>query len=138
MVFTLPHQFSRLALQNKQVIYDLLFRTCAETLFEVAADPEHLGAEIGFLAVLHTWGQTPPRSSSHPLRGSYWWSVARSHAWVHPRYHFFLPVEVLSCVFRGKFTDALKRAFRKRELVFHGRLRFLWTRLGSRIPKCNL
>jgi len=57
VVFTLPHQLSQLALQNKQVLYDLLFRASAETLLEVAADPQHLGAHIGFLSVLHTWGQ---------------------------------------------------------------------------------
>ena len=57
VVFTLPHQLSQLALQNKQVLYDLLFRASAETLLEVAADPKHLGADIGFLSVLHTWGQ---------------------------------------------------------------------------------
>jgi hypothetical protein len=125
VVFTLPHQFSGLALQNKRVIYDLLFRTCAETLLEVAADPEHLGAEIGFLTVLHTWGQNllahPHIHCVIPTGG-----LSPDHtAWVHPRYHFFLPVEVLSRVFRGKFTDALKRTFRKGKLVFHGRLRCL-------------
>jgi hypothetical protein len=58
LVFTLPHQLSGLALQNKAVVYDLLMRASAQTLLEVAADPKHLGAEIGFLTVLHTWGQT--------------------------------------------------------------------------------
>jgi hypothetical protein len=57
VVFTIPHQLSWLALQNKKVVYDLLFRSSAETLLEVAADPRHLGADIGFLSVLHTWGQ---------------------------------------------------------------------------------
>jgi len=57
LVFTLPHDLSGLVLQNKKVLYDLLFRTSAETLLEVAADPAHLGACIGFLSVLHTWGQ---------------------------------------------------------------------------------
>jgi len=57
VVFTLPHQLSHLAIQNKQVLYDLLFRASAETLQEVARDPRHLGAEIGFLSLLHTWGQ---------------------------------------------------------------------------------
>jgi hypothetical protein len=122
VVFTLPHQFSALVLQNKRVLYDMLFRACAETLFEVASDPEHLGAEIGFLGVLHTWGQNllhhPHIHCVIPTGGL---SPDRS-AWVHPRYHFFLPVRVLSEVFRGKFTDALKRAFRRRKLVFHGRL----------------
>jgi hypothetical protein len=58
VVFTLPHQLSPLALQNKKVLYDLLFRASAETLQEVARDPRHLGADIGFLSVLHTWGRT--------------------------------------------------------------------------------
>ena len=57
VVFTLPHVLAPLALQNKRLIYDLLFRASAETLLEIAADPKHLGAEIGFLSVLHTWGQ---------------------------------------------------------------------------------
>jgi hypothetical protein len=57
LVFTLPHDLSGLVLQNKKVLYDLLFRASAETLLEVAADPAHLGARIGFLSVLHTWGQ---------------------------------------------------------------------------------
>jgi hypothetical protein len=57
VIFTLPHQLSPLALQNKKVLYDLLFRASAETLQEVARDPRHLGADIGFLSVLHTWGQ---------------------------------------------------------------------------------
>jgi hypothetical protein len=125
VVFTLPHQFVGLALQNKRVIYDLLFQTCGETLLEVAADPKHLGAEIGFLTVLHTWGQNllahPHIHCVIPTGG-----LSPDHtAWVHPRYQFFLPVEVLSRVFRGKFTDALTRAFRKGKLVFHGRLRCL-------------
>jgi hypothetical protein len=59
VVFTLPHELSWLILHNKKVIYDLLFRTTAATLLEIAADPRHLGAEIGFLSVLHTWGQSP-------------------------------------------------------------------------------
>jgi hypothetical protein len=57
VVFTIPHELSWLALQNKKVVYDLLFRTSAATLLEVAADAKHLGARIGFLSVLHTWGQ---------------------------------------------------------------------------------
>ena len=58
VVFTLPHELSWLTLHNKKVVYDLLFRASAATLLEIAADPKHLGAEIGFLSVLHTWGQT--------------------------------------------------------------------------------
>jgi hypothetical protein len=57
VVFTIPHELAWLALQNKKIVYDLLFRSSAATLLEIAADPRHLGAEIGFLSVLHTWGQ---------------------------------------------------------------------------------
>ena len=57
VVFTIPHELSWLALQNKKVVYDLLLRSSAATLLEIAADPKHLGADIGFLSVLHTWGQ---------------------------------------------------------------------------------
>ncbi len=128
VVFTLPHQFTGLALQNKRVIYDLLFRACAETLLEVAANPEYLGAEIGFLSVLHTWGQNllhhPHIHCVIPAGG-----LSPDHtAWIHSRHHFFLPVEVLSRVFRGKFTAALNRAFRRGKLSFHGRLRCLLNR----------
>jgi hypothetical protein len=59
IVFTLPHELSALVLQNKRLLYDLLFRTSAETLLEVARNPKHLGADIGLLSVLHTWGQNP-------------------------------------------------------------------------------
>lgn len=125
VVFTLPHEFSWLALQNKKVVYDLLFRTSAATLLEIAADPKHLGGEIGFLSVLHTWGQNlqhhPHIHCVIPSGG-----LSPDHQrWIHPRYPFFLPVTVLSRVFRGKFIAGLKRAFRQRQLVFPGSLRAL-------------
>jgi len=122
VVFTLPHDLSWLALQNKKVVYDLLFRASAATLLEVAADPKHLGAAIGFLSVLHTWGQNllhhPHVHCVIPVGGL---SLDRTH-WVHPRYPFFLPVKVLSRVFRGKFVAGLRRAFRLGRLAFSGRL----------------
>ena len=122
VVFTLPHELSWLALQNKKVVYDLLFRTSAATLLEVAADPKHLGAEIGFLSVLHTWGQNlqhhPHIHCVIPAGGL---SLDHQH-WVHPRYPFFLPVKVLGRVFRGKFVAGLKCAFGQRKLVFPGSL----------------
>ena len=125
MVFTLPHQLSPLALANKRVLYDLLLRASAAALLEIAADPKHLGAEIGFMSVLHTWGQTvlhhPHAHIVIPAGGL---SLDHQH-WVQPRYAFFLPVKVLSRVFRGKFTAGLKRAFRKRRLVFSGSLQAL-------------
>lgn len=122
VVFTLPHELSWLALQNKQVVYDLLFRASAATLLEVAADTTHLGAAIGFLSVLHTWGQNllhhPHVHCVIPVGGL---SLDRTQ-WVHPRYPFFLPVKVLSRVFRGKCVAGLKRAFRLGRLSFSGRL----------------
>jgi hypothetical protein len=122
VVFTLPHELSWLALQNKKVVYDLLFRTSAATLLEVAADPKHLGAEIGFLSVLHTWGQNllhhPHVHCVIPAGG-----LSLDHQrWIHPCYPFFLPVKVLSRVFRGKFIAGLKLAFQQSKLVFPGSL----------------
>src|ERR1039458_7165433 len=122
VVFTLPHELSWLALQNKKVVYDLLFRTSAATLLEVAADPKHLGAEIGFLSVLHTWGQNllhhPQIHCVIPAGG-----LSLDHQrWIHPRYPFFLPVKVLSRVCRGKFVAGLKLAFQQGALVFPGSL----------------
>jgi hypothetical protein len=111
VVFTLPHQLCQLALQNKRIIYDLLFRASAETLLEVAADSKHLGAQIGFLSVLHTWGQNlllhPHVHCVIPAGGL----SPDQIRWIHPRYPFFLPVHVLGRVFRGKFVAALKRQF---------------------------
>jgi len=125
VVFTIPHDLSALALQNKKVLYDLLFRASAETLIEVAADPKHLGAKVGFLSVLHTWGQNlqhhPHLHCVIPAGG-----LAPDHSrWIRPPAAFFLPVRVLSKVFRGKFVDGLKRLYRAHKLAFHGPLRSL-------------
>ena len=125
VVFTLPHLLAPLALQNKKVIYDLLFRTSAQTLTEIARDPKHLGAEIGFFSVLHTWSQKlehhPHLHCVVPAGG-----LSLDHAsWIKPRYPFFLPVKVLGRVFRGKFVAGLKLAFARGRLGFHGQLKFL-------------
>lgn len=125
VVFTLPRPLAPLALQNKKVVYDLLFRTSAETLLGVARDPQHLGAEIGFFSVLHTWSQKlelhPHVHCVVPAGG-----LSADHTrWIKPRYDFFLPVKVLSRVFRGKFVAALKRAFEDGQLSFHGDLKLL-------------
>jgi hypothetical protein len=126
VVFTLPHELSWLALHNQKVVYQLLFQASAETLLEIAADPKHLGAQIGFLSVLHTWGQNlqhhPHVHCVIPAGGL----SPDGKQWIHPRYRaFFLPVKVLSRVFRGKFVAGLKRAFRKGELLFSGTLKAL-------------
>ena len=125
VVFTLPSQLAPLALQNKKVFYDLLFRASAETLLEVARDPRYLGAEIGFFAVLHTWNQKlglhPHVHCVIPAGGL---SLDHTH-WVKSRARFFLSIHVLRRVFRGKFMAALRQAFRDHQLVFHGNLTLL-------------
>ena len=121
-VFTLPRELAPLALQNKRLIYNLLFHSSAETLLEVARDPRHLGAEIGFFSVLHSWNQ---RLQFHPhihcviAAGG----LAPDHSsWISARRSFFLPIGVLSRVFRGKFVEGLRNAFHRGELQFHGSL----------------
>jgi len=125
VVFTLPHRLAPLALQNKKVLYDLLFRATAETLLEVARDPRHLGAEIGFFSVLHTWSQKlglhPHVHCVIPAGGL---SLDHSH-WVRSRDRFFLPIHVLRRVFRGKFVAGLRQAFQLGQLNFHGDLTLL-------------
>jgi rubredoxin len=112
-------------LQNKKVLYGLLFRTSAETLLEVARDPRHLGAEIGFFSVLHTWSQQlkihPHVHCVVPAGG-----LSLDHTrWVRSRDNYFLPKEVLREIFRGKFVDALEQAFQNGQLRFEGDLKLL-------------
>jgi hypothetical protein len=122
VVFTLPRELAPLALQNKKIVYDLLLRSSAETLLEIARDPRHLGAEIGFFSVLHTWNQKlqlhPHVHCVIPAGGL---SLDHTH-WVKSRYRLFLPIKVLSRVFRGKFVAALQCAFQKGQLNFHADL----------------
>ena len=125
VVFTLPRELAPLALQNKKAVYDLLFRASAETLLEVARDPRHLGAEIGFFSVLHTWNQKlglhPHVHCVIPAGGL---SLDHTH-WIRSPYRFFLPIKVLSRVFRGKFVAGLKQAFQDGRFCFHGNLALL-------------
>jgi hypothetical protein len=120
LVFSVPHRLVPLLWQNKQTLFALLFEASAATLLEVAASPKHLGAQLGFLSVLHTWGQTlQPHPHIHcvvPAGG-----LAPDQArWIHSQPHFFLPVRVLSRIFRGKFVAGLKHRFRKNKLRFFG------------------
>jgi hypothetical protein len=139
VVFTLPRELAHLALQNKKVVYDLLFRTSAATLLEVARDPRHLGAEIGFFGVLHTCDQ---RLQHHPhvhcvvAAGGL---APHRDSWISSRSSFFLPVKVLGRVFRGKFVAALKAAFRDTQLEFHGSLIVLTKEkaFASRLSYCS-
>ena len=122
IVFTLPHELSALVLQNKRLLYDLLFRASAATMLEVARDPKHLGADIGLLSVLHSWGQNlqhhPHIHCIVPAGGL---TKDRS-GWIAATPRFFLPVHVLSRVFRGKFAAGLKLLFDQNKLQFHGLL----------------
>jgi hypothetical protein len=123
-VFTLPQQIGHLALQNARTIYNILFRAASQTLLETAADPRLLGASIGFLAVLHTWGQNlhlhphlhcvVPGGGISP-DGSRWIAC--------PKDSFFLPYLLLSQRFRKKFLWQLRQAFRHGVLRFTGELR---------------
>jgi hypothetical protein len=111
LVFTLPNVLGPIALANPRVVYDLLLRCAAATVLEVAANPDHLGARTGVLAVLHTWGQTlqlhPHAHCVVPGGGL----SADGTRWIGSRPDFFLPVRVLSRVFRGKFLAGLRAAF---------------------------
>ena len=125
VVFTLPEQLSALALRNKRLIYNLLFRAASQTLLEIAADPKHLGAAIGFLAVLHTWGQAlQPHPHLHCVIPGGGTSPDQSQ-WISCRKGFFLPVKVLSRLFRGKFVAHLRAANEQGNLAFHGQLEYL-------------
>jgi hypothetical protein len=122
LVFTLPHKLGPLALQNKVVVYGILFRAVAETLRQLAMQPKHLGAEIGFLAVLHTWGRN---LQHHPhihcvVPGG---GLSPDHkSWIRSRKNFFIHVKVLSRVFRGKFLHYLQEAFENGQLGLDGQL----------------
>jgi hypothetical protein len=122
VVFTIPAVLNPIALQNPRIVYGLLFQAASETLRQLAADPKHLGADIGFLAILHTWGQNlqhhPHVHCVVPGGGL----SPDSSRWVSCRPGFFLPVRVLSRLFRGKFLALLKAAFDGGKLSFHGQL----------------
>ena len=137
VVFTLPPAVAEIAFHNKRVVYAILFRAAAETLRDVAADPRHLGAEIGAVAVLHTWGQAlhhhPHLHCIVPGGGL----SPDGTRWIACRPGFFLPVRVLSRRFRTLFLERLRAAFTASELRFSGTLAALTeaeafvTRLGA-------
>jgi Putative transposase/Transposase zinc-binding domain len=122
VVFTLPQQIGGLALQNAGEIYRILFRAASETLLTIAADAKHLGAAIGFLAVLHTWGQNlhlhPHLHCVVPGGGI----SPDGSRWIRCRRSFFLPVRVLSCLFKKKFLIYLTKSYHLGKLKFHGEM----------------
>lgn len=132
VVFTVPPPIADLALHNKAVVYGLLFHAAAETLRTIAADPQHLGAQVGFFAVLHTWGQTlvhhPHLHCVVPGGG-----LSRDGSrWIACRSGFFLPVRVLSRLFRRLLLTALETAFDAGDLTFVGALHALRDRAAFR------
>ncbi|MER8467829.1 transposase, partial [Mesorhizobium sp. M1396] len=125
VVFTLPAQVAAIAFQNKAALYAILFKTAAETLRVIAADPKHLGAEIGHIAVLHSWGQSlhyhPHIHCIVPGGGI----SLDGKRWVACRPGFFLPVRVLSRLFRRLFLQELRAAYDAGKLSFFGDLAHL-------------
>jgi hypothetical protein len=124
VVFTVPAPIAAIALQNKAVVYDILLKSAAETIRLIAANPKHLGGETGMIAILHTWGQT---LTHHPhahcvVPGG---GLAPDGRWVGCKPNFFLPVRVLSRLYRRLFLQRLQAAFDKAELVFFGNLAHL-------------
>jgi hypothetical protein len=125
IVFTLPHEFSALILQNKRLLYDLLFRTSAATLLEAARDPRYFGADIGFLGMLHTWGQNLQHHAHiHYIVPAGGLSLDGSR-WIDSSPRFFLPVKALSKIFRDTFCDQLRELFQHDRLQFHGSIQQL-------------
>lgn len=120
VVFTIPSELNPLVIMNQKVMYNLLFRCASETLVELADNPKHLGARIGFIAVLHTWGQTlMDHPHIHCVVTGGGLSSDATH-WVSCRKKFFIPVRVMSALFRGKFLSYLKAVFESGDLIFPG------------------
>jgi len=122
VVFTVPSELNHLVLMNQKVMYDLLFRSASGTLSELANDPKHLGATVGVIGILHTWGQN---LMNHPhihciVTGG--GLSSDGSRWILCRKGFFLPVRVMSTLFRGKFLDLFKDCFKRGDLVFSGSL----------------
>jgi predicted RNA-binding Zn-ribbon protein involved in translation (DUF1610 family) len=120
VVFSVPHELNVFALENPRAFYDLLFTASTAAALEMAADPKHLGAGIGMIAILHTWGQNlllhPHIHCVVPGGGI----APDHHCWVSSRQRFFLPVKPLKRVFRRKFIDGLKRLYRRKRLGHAG------------------
>src|SRR5213593_1221897 len=128
VVFTVPEEIAAIAYQNKEVVYGILFRAAAQTLRTIAADPKHLGAEIGFFAVLHTWGQNllfHPHLHFVVTGGGI---APEGDRWISCRPGFFLPVRVLSRLFRRLFLKLLQKAFDSGKLHFFSSLEALQDR----------
>src|SRR5229473_5070996 len=128
VVFTVPELMAQIAFYNKAVVYEILFRATAQTLLTIARDPKRLGVELGFFAVLHTWGQNlhfhPHLHCVVPGGGI----APEQTRWIACQPGFFLPVRVLSRLFRRLFLEALQKAFETDQLQFHGGIESLGER----------
>jgi putative transposase/transposase-like zinc-binding protein len=125
VVFTLPEELNPLCLRNKSLLYEILFDAASKTLLEIAADPRHLGAQIGFTTILHTWGQNlllHPHLHCVVTGGGL---APDGTRWVASRSNFFLSVRVLGRLFRGKFLAALDDAYRAKRLDLGGSVALL-------------
>jgi hypothetical protein len=122
VVFTVPDALRPLALRNQRIVYNILFKAVSETLKTLCIDPRHLGAEIGFIAILHTWSQTlMDHPHIHCIVPGGGLSVDGKR-WLDTKEEFFIPVKVLSAVFRGKFVHYLKKAYDSGYLKFPGKI----------------
>ncbi len=125
VVFTLPEELTPLIWRNQQLLYDLLLRCASQTLLRIGADPKHLGAQLGFLAVLHTWSQ---KLTEHPhvhciVPGG--GISPDGQRWISCRPDYFLPVGVLGCLFRGLFLAQLRELYQAGKLIFPGQIESL-------------
>ena len=125
MVFTIPSELNTLTLQNQKLIYNILFKASSETLMELGKDPKYLGAEIGHISILHTWGQNlmdhPHVHSIVPAGGL----SLDGERWINTRKKFFMPIKVISRVYRGKFMAYFKETCHKGKIRFEGQLKGL-------------
>lgn len=119
VVFTLPEELNPIIYSNQRRLYDLMYHAVSDTLEELSADPDHLGAKVGYICILHTWGSV---MNYHPhihviLLGG---GLNHKNHWCDNGYEFFLPVPVLSEKFRGKYLDGLKKLWKEKKLIFNG------------------
>jgi hypothetical protein len=123
LVFTLPEDVRPLALRNQKSVYNLLFKAVADTIKELTEDSKHLGAEVGFIAILHTWSQTLiDHPHIHCIVTGGGLNVDGKKRWIPCKREFFLPVKVLSRLFRGKFIAHLKKAYVKGKIDLSGKM----------------
>lgn len=119
LVFTVPDILNPVIYSNKKLLYDALYHAASDTIRELSADPAHLGARIGYICILHTWGS---EMNFHPhihtiLLGG---GLTPDNKWTDNGEDFFLPIHVISKVFRGKYMEELKQLWESEQLVFHG------------------